>query len=87
VDDTLVRAMARFGLEAQISKLQEECLEAALAVSRVELDRPDAWESLLEEIADVEILIDQMRIVFAERINAYRSLKIARLKETLDALP
>lgn len=82
-----LRAIAFLGTKTQISKFQEECLEAALAVARYEEDRLGARTSLLEEIVDVQIMVEQMSVIFDSLLlDNLREQKLARLKERLDAL-
>lgn len=82
-EETLRAALRRYGFEPQLSMLTEECGELVAAVNRWRRGREGAFPSLLEEIADVEILIDQMRLVYGAEIDAARARKLARLRERL----
>lgn len=76
-------ALRRYGFKEQARMLQEECGELVAAVSRWRRGRMGAFPALLEEIADVEILIDQMRLVYGAEIDAARARKLVRLRERL----
>lgn len=79
----LRRALRRYGFEAQLSMLTEECGELVAAVNHYRRGRAGAFEAMIEEIADVEILIEQMRLVYGAEIDAARARKLARLRERL----
>lgn len=81
--DTIRAALRRFGFTEQARMLQEECGELVAAVNRWRRGRAGAFEAMIEEIADVEILIDQMRLVYGAEIDAARARKLARLRERL----
>lgn len=73
-----------WGFKKQASIVQEECLELALEVSRVERGREGAIEHMVEEVADVYLMIHQMIEYFGEeRVMAYVDLKSDNLKEKL----
>lgn len=84
-------ALRKWGLRAQLGMLQEECAEAIVAVSK--FDRQigsnfrEAEDHLCEEIADVEIMIEQIREVsdWSDRIDRHKTAKLARLACRLEA--
>lgn len=82
--DTIRASLRRFGFTEQARMLQEECGELIAAINHWFRDRDDAFDLMIEEIADVEILIDQMRLEFGAEIDAARARKLARLKERLE---
>lgn len=82
-EGTLRAALRRYGLREQLAMLQEECGELVASVNRWRRGREGAFPALIEEIADVEILIDQMRLEFGAEIDAARARKLARLAERL----
>ena len=72
-------ALEKWGAESQLNMLVEECGELVAAVNRFRRDRV-SLTGLLEEIADVEIMLEQMRLIFdGELIDAYKRQKQARL--------
>jgi len=86
------RAILKWGMKAQMEMAQEEATELALAIRRHTRKNNDAtYTNLIEEIADVEIMIEQ--IVFMHKDNLIRldidrqkEFKINRLKNRLDIL-
>ena len=64
-----------FGKENQINKLQEEMIELSCAITEGKL------EGIIEEIADVEIMLDQIKIIFnisQEEVSLLKNYKIWR---------
>lgn len=88
-----------YGYEAQSNQLVEECAELIQAVSkyrRVSIDGPDtaglaskqqrALDNLVEELADVEIMIEQVKYLLQipeEDIKATKLFKVNRIKERI----
>lgn len=87
--DTLVLQLAldHWGLPSQLAMLAEESLELAAAsmhMLREAHDGPNE-EEWVDEVADVSIMLDQMRIAgFAPRIAAARAMKMERLARRLE---
>ena len=83
-----------FGYEAQSNQLVEECAELIQAVSKYrraaakdEDEKLIALSNLVEEIADVEIMIEQIKHLLQiqdEDILALKQFKINRTKERID---
>lgn len=83
-----------FGYEAQSNQLIEECAELIQAVSKYrraaakgEDEKLIALSNLVEEIADVEIMIEQIKHLLQiqdEDILALKQFKINRTKERID---
>jgi NTP pyrophosphatase (non-canonical NTP hydrolase) len=61
-----LKAFEHWGMDAQVRKFQEECCELGAAVHQY--FEENAMGAMLSEIADVTIMIGQMRIVFGEEI-------------------
>lgn len=85
----LAQAIAKWGEESQRGMAIEECAEfivAARKVSRVggrEI-KPQAVENVIDEIADVEIMMHQMGLIYGrDAINERIAFKIERLKGRL----
>lgn len=53
-------AIEKFGQEAQLRQLQEECAELIVAVNHFFRQRRDAREELIEEFADVTIMLMEL---------------------------
>jgi hypothetical protein len=78
------KAMDAYGFDAQSKVFAEELGEAITAMMQY-LNNKRPIDSVLEEIADAEIMIDQMKLYFGEDgINAYRAKKLARLEDRLN---
>jgi NTP pyrophosphatase (non-canonical NTP hydrolase) len=72
-------ALEKWGPESQLNMLVEECGELVAAVNRFRRERTPLI-GLLEEIADVEIMLEQMRLIFdGALIDACKRQKQARL--------
>lgn len=79
-------ALAYYGSEAQIKMLYEEMAELQIAVCK-NGRCADNLDNIAEEIADVGIMLDQMRLLFnvEARSRDIRVEKVARLAERMDA--
>ena len=79
------KALAHYGPEAQIKMLYEEMAELQLAVCKNGRGA-DNLDNIAEEIADVGIMLDQMRLLFnvGPMSEVKRSDKVARLAERMD---
>ena len=78
------RALDKYGRIPQLLMMQEECAEVIQAVSHLIRERTDE-EPLLLELADVALLLEQMKLMFGEdRIDEYFQAAAARLEKRLD---
>ena len=77
-------ALEHFGVHSQIVKCMEECDELIQALAR-DLSGEHNEENVAEELADVEIMLMQMRTVFG-RSSVYRARaqKLVRLKMRME---
>lgn len=86
-----------YGYEAQSNQLVEECAELIQAVSKYRrargtgqetlLKEQVAFDNLIEEIADVEIMLEQIKHLLKipeEDLLAYKQFKINRTKERIE---
>lgn len=61
------KALDRWGQRAQLEMAQEEATELALAVRKyIRKDDDITFSQLVEEIADVEIMIEQIQMMYNE---------------------
>lgn len=87
--EILSRAVVTFGEEAQLKMAIEEMSELTKAICKLWRTRPETPEarkaiaSIREETADVQIMLDQIKILFGEPA-AEESSKLRRLWERLD---
>lgn len=81
---TLGQAVDTWGEDVQIDIALEELGELVTALSRLRRHRVTEAD-VAEEIADVQIMLDQMQIVFDEPdVDAEIERKINRLRDRLD---
>jgi hypothetical protein len=78
----LQQAVDTWGVESQVIMAMEEMAELTVALSH-------AWRgreaNVIEEIADVQIMLDEMKLIFGESaVNQAIGEKLSRLKKRLD---
>lgn len=82
----LHKAVEFYGCSAQELKAMEELGELIRAIARASTcddeERDKAFENLAEEMADVEIMLEQLKIINNNRdkIKIWRSIKLGRLR-------
>jgi len=79
------QAVELYGVELQMSLLQEECAELIVAVSHLRRrDYSTQLPLLFEELADVSIMIEQMRVIFGDlHIDNAIERKLIRLRDRI----
>ena len=79
--ELLKRTIETWGEKSQFEMAQEEATELALAVRKF-IRRGDdkSFQDLAGEIADVEIMIEQMKIIEASLPMAIQQIKFEKLK-------
>ena len=86
--ETMLKAIAKWGANKQTDMLHEEIGELLQAVNKHKRKNSlDNRENLLEEIADVEIMLEQQKLMIAgaahSAVEAYKERKLQRLTEKL----
>lgn len=86
----LDRAITTFGAPAQMDMAVEEMAELTKALCKVKhvscaAEAKAALENAVEEMADVQIMLDQLRIIFGSSTAEAEEYKLERLKKRLDA--
>ena len=78
--EILQSAIDTYGPEHQVDMAIEEMAELIKAL--LKMRRPDkaSWADVLEEIADVQIMLDQLRLIYGQTHNA-EIAKLMRLRE------
>lgn len=79
-------ARKHFGLAGQLRKLEEECIELALAIHHfLEGDREDL-DSIYEEAGDVEVMLDglDLKAESNPKVESWRAIKVTRLQGILE---
>lgn len=77
-------ALEHYGVHSQIVKCMEECGELIQALAR-NMSGEENAENVAEELADVEIMLMQMKMVFGrQKVYRVRAQKLARLKMRME---
>lgn len=91
----LTRAIETYGINTQYMKTIEELGELIRALARFSVSKDDFalddFDNLIEEIADVEIMIEQIKITLMDSnvitiIQKQKAKKLERLKKRLDTI-
>jgi len=88
IDDAILdQAIQTWGVDAQVEMLLEECIELSLAIQKLKRlrgDKQQKFDNLIDELADVKIMMRQAEKIFPlELINLRVDFKMNRLKERL----
>lgn len=90
-EQTFLAAFERFGEPHQLLIAFEEMAELTKAISKaIRYSREGHKNHITEEIADVEIMLEQVKMIFDiedEDVEMWRLDKIVRLRRTLGILP
>lgn len=85
------QAIETYGVQAQCDVAVEEMAELTKAIVKIRRVADDyektqaALENLLEEIADVDIMVDQLKIMWGpKQVEEYRRQKLERLDRRLN---
>lgn len=93
------RALDTWGEDAQLAQACEELAELIVALSHLRRRRVGCVTEVVNELADVLIMVEQIRLILGrlgavdrfltgdDEIEHAVQLKLARLEERLDALP
>ena len=83
----LKAAIDKWGVDAQKEMIEEECIELALALKKLRRKRGDMglkMANVIDEIADVKIMIQQAELMFDSNAIAERvAFKIQRLADRI----
>lgn len=82
----LQRALDTYGSALQIVVMMEEMSELQKELCKYLRGKYSSPSSIAEEVADVEIMLEQMKMLFccADDVSAVHRRKVERLKERLD---
>ena len=86
---TLKRAIEHYGADNQMKQAIEELAELIVAINKYTRypDEIETKQHVTEEIADVLIMIDQLKIILDIQdyeINCYRDYKLHRLERRMN---
>jgi len=80
-----LKAIDVFGSGNQVIMVMEEMNELGKELCKTFRESGAPIDNICEEIADVEIMLDQLKLIVGEKnVTYYRKKKIKRLKERLD---
>lgn len=89
--ETMYKAINTYGVENQMIKTVEELSELSQALCKILTskftdDNSEIFENIFEEIADVEIMLEQCKIMFQcdKEVSAWKNKKIERLERRLE---
>lgn len=78
-------AIDLWGATSQIDMMIEECAELIHALQKIKRGRP---VNVSEELADVEIMCEQMRVIFSSsKIDREKEIKLQRLRHLIATHP
>lgn len=79
----LNRAIDVYGVNNQIDQAEQELIELLDALKHRR--RPDRITNIYEELADVDIMLDQLKLIFhcEEIVSSIRAQKLARLEQRM----
>lgn len=84
------KAINQWGRQSQIDMMIEECAELTKALCKLKrkhepADTASLVNDICEEIADVQLMVNQMKIVFgAGEVKDWYAVKVERLQGLLD---
>lgn len=91
IKHTFNQSIIKYGEEPQCRQAMEECAELIQAINKCIRypDRKDCHNNLIEEIADVEIMLYQLKVMFNvsdDEVFEVKVQKAARERERLEKL-
>jgi NTP pyrophosphatase (non-canonical NTP hydrolase) len=84
-EDAMASALENWGLSAQVDQVVEECAELVIALHKhvKRSPKPGTLDNVIDELADVEIMVAQMRVAFGIDDKAFQD-RIERKFEKLN---
>lgn len=86
MEDVYRKAIEWWGMKAQLDQLLEELGELIVATRKFDRHNwsEDYLDNLCEELADVEIMIQQFKYLYPDQIEKWKIIKLVRLMEKLE---
>jgi len=82
------KALDKWGQEGQIKKIQEECLELALAINNMDCptkSKAEYYRNFIDEVADVSIMLKQAELIIGKAtLRGAKARKLVKLQKHLD---
>lgn len=83
INEICIKAVQKWGKDHQIDKCIEECAELMNELIK-QRDNRSNIEDIADEIADVDIMLEQMKYIYGyDRCEAHKAKKLERLKEKI----
>ena len=88
--EQIVKIIDHYGKKTQLLKAVEEMGELTQALCKYEVtcgydERNQIMQSVVEEIADVDIMLEQLKLIFGEyQVNLMKRKKIERLMRRIE---
>lgn len=81
------KAIQKYGKSAQMVVAIEECSELQKALTKTLREQPNLL-NIAEEIADVEIMIEQLKLIFKNerQVEEFKKHKLMRLEKNLKSV-
>lgn len=77
----------RYGYPAQSNQLMEECAELIQAVNKYKrYGNDEALKNFIEEIADVEIMLEQIKYLLGVKEDDIEGVKLYKLRRVLSSV-
>ena len=80
----LQSALDTYGFDAQLMMVIEESGELIQAAAKFLGGREQSPKNLIGELADVSLMVDQMRLRWGPEISAARLIKLERLEQRMN---
>lgn len=80
------KVIGKYGIEAQLDMVIEKMSELTKEICKIKRGK-GKYMNIVEEIADVEIMLDQLKMICQIRVNDLHGMKfqkLERLKEVLE---
>lgn len=84
----LLKIAKHYGYKEQLGQLQEECGELVAAAHKQVKKENGEWlinDNFVEEVADVEIMIEQLKLLFKIK-EPVEGIKAAKIRRQLDRI-
>jgi len=83
--DIYEQALDAWGADAQLGMVQEECAELIKVINKHWRGKATDAD-VMEECVDVELMINQMRVLFKDDFNTWDRIKIKKMERLNDLL-
>lgn len=81
------KIVSKYGLIPQLDQVIEESAELIQAINKLKRRKPNSLQNLIEEIADIEIMLGQLKYILkcTEKVEDKKDLKIIKLIKKLNS--